>query len=87
MMTKQMMYLFPAMTYFIALSLPAGLALYWAATSLFTIVQQTIVARTFHPAAKPAVTGVKTTSRTATAVAHAPGEVSLARRRNVESSA
>jgi YidC/Oxa1 family membrane protein insertase len=40
MMTKQMMYIFPFMTIFIARSLPAALSLYWITFSLFTIVQQ-----------------------------------------------
>ncbi len=40
MMTKQMMYLTPVMTFFIAYRLPAALPLYWGATTLFTIVQQ-----------------------------------------------
>lgn len=56
MMNKQMLYLFPAMTYFIALSLPAGLALYWIATSLFSLVQQVVVVRSFKPNAGAKVT-------------------------------
>lgn len=39
-MTKQMTYLFPIMTVFIARSLPAALALYWVITTLFGIGQQ-----------------------------------------------
>lgn len=39
----QMLYLFPVMTIFIAWSLPAALALYWIATTVFTILQQLIV--------------------------------------------
>jgi YidC/Oxa1 family membrane protein insertase len=49
MMTKQMQYLFPFMTYFIALSLPAGLALYWITTTVVSLVQQVLVARNFKP--------------------------------------
>jgi len=48
-MTKQMQYIFPLMTYFIALSLPAGLALYWSTTTLFSLIQQIYVTRTFQP--------------------------------------
>ncbi|MBI2263187.1 membrane protein insertase YidC [Candidatus Berkelbacteria bacterium] len=40
MFSKQMMYFFPLMTVFIAASLPAALPLYWAATTLFSIIQQ-----------------------------------------------
>lgn len=40
MMNKQMIYFFPLITIFIARSLPAGLAIYWVATSLFMILQQ-----------------------------------------------
>lgn len=39
----QMLYLFPIMTVFISWSLPAALALYWIATTVFTILQQLIV--------------------------------------------
>ncbi|OGD65758.1 hypothetical protein A2215_04720 [Candidatus Berkelbacteria bacterium RIFOXYA2_FULL_43_10] len=40
MMTKQMMFLFPVMTVFIARSLPAGLPIYWIVTTIFGIGQQ-----------------------------------------------
>ncbi len=40
MMNKQMLYLFPAMTFMVAFRVPAALALYWVATTLFTVVQQ-----------------------------------------------
>ena len=40
MMSKQMTYFMPVMTVFIAMSLPAGLALYWLVTTLFAIGQQ-----------------------------------------------
>lgn len=57
MMSKQMTYIFPFMTFFIALSLPAGLALYWSATTLFSLLQQIYVAKTFKPVvSKVAVT-------------------------------
>ncbi|MEX1123556.1 MAG: YidC/Oxa1 family membrane protein insertase [Patescibacteria group bacterium] len=49
MMQKQMMYLFPVMTYFIASSLPAGLALYWATNALVSTAQQEVIRRTYHP--------------------------------------
>lgn len=39
-MTRQMMYLFPLMTVFIARSLPAALAVYWIVTTLFSVGQQ-----------------------------------------------
>jgi len=38
-----MTYLFPALTFFIGLSLPAALALYWVVTSLLAILQQYLV--------------------------------------------
>jgi YidC/Oxa1 family membrane protein insertase len=38
-----MTYLFPAVTFFIGLSLPAALALYWTVTSLLAIFQQYLV--------------------------------------------
>lgn len=44
-MQKNMTYIFPAMTVFIALRLPAALALYWTISTLFGIVQQIIVKR------------------------------------------
>jgi len=42
---KQMTYLMPVMTAFIALGLPSGLALYWITTTLFAIVQQYVIIR------------------------------------------
>ncbi len=41
-MQKNMTYIFPAMTVFIAMQLPAALALYWVASTIFGIVQQYI---------------------------------------------
>jgi len=41
--SKQMVYLFPLMTFLIALRLPSALALYWVVTTLFGIVQQYII--------------------------------------------
>lgn len=43
MMSKQMTYFMPVITVFIAMSLPAGLALYWLTTTLFAIGQQYFV--------------------------------------------
>lgn len=40
MMNKQMLYLMPAFTVFIGLSLPAGLTFYWFLTTLLTALQQ-----------------------------------------------
>lgn len=45
MLGKQMTYLMPAMTVFIAMSLPSGLALYWVTTTLFAIGQQYVIMR------------------------------------------
>ena len=45
MLSKQMLYLMPAMTVFIAMSLPSGLALYWVTTTLFAIGQQYVIMR------------------------------------------
>lgn len=40
MMNKQMMYMMPVLTVFFAMSFPAGLALYWLATTVLTGLQQ-----------------------------------------------
>jgi len=45
MLTTQMVYFFPIITVFIAMSLPAALALYWVATTFFMVIQQLIVMR------------------------------------------
>lgn len=39
-MNKQMLYMMPALTIFIGLSFPGGLALYWLVTTLLTALQQ-----------------------------------------------
>lgn len=44
-MQKNMMYIFPVMTVFISIQLPAALALYWVASTIFAIVQQYIFKR------------------------------------------
>lgn len=42
-MSKQMLYLSPALTLFIGMKFPAGLALYWLVSTLFMIVQQNYI--------------------------------------------
>ncbi len=42
-MQKQMMFLMPVMTGFIAWNLPAGMGLYWIVSTIFGIIQQGIV--------------------------------------------
>ena len=42
---KTMTYIFPFFTFFIGLSLPSALALYWTVTSAMAILQQTLVLR------------------------------------------
>lgn len=46
-MTKQMMYFFPIMIVVISWSLPAGLVLYWVATTAFSIVEQLYIRRRY----------------------------------------
>ncbi len=43
MMNKQMLYMMPAITVFIGLTLPGGLTLYWFVTTVLTALQQIIV--------------------------------------------
>lgn len=43
MMNKQMMYIFPALTTFVCLTLPSGLAFYWLIITLLTILHQEIL--------------------------------------------
>ncbi len=43
--TKGMTYIFPFVTFFVGLSLPGALALYWGAGSAMAILQQTLVLR------------------------------------------
>ncbi|MEX1112264.1 MAG: YidC/Oxa1 family membrane protein insertase [Candidatus Andersenbacteria bacterium] len=47
-MQKNMMYIFPVMTIFISLQLPAALALYWATSTIFGMAQQYILKRSLH---------------------------------------
>lgn len=42
-MQRQMMFIMPLMTGFIALKFPSGLALYWVASTVFSVVQQYFV--------------------------------------------
>ncbi len=42
MMNKQMKFIMPAMTFFIGLSLPSGLMLYWLASLLISILEQEV---------------------------------------------
>lgn len=43
--SKQMIYLMPVMTFVFAMTFPSGLALYWATTTLFAIIQQFFIIR------------------------------------------
>ncbi|MBI1834145.1 MAG: membrane protein insertase YidC [Candidatus Andersenbacteria bacterium] len=47
-MQKNMAYIFPAMTVFISLRLPAALALYWFVTTVFGAAQQYLLRRWYH---------------------------------------
>ena len=47
-MNRQMMYIFPFVTAWISYTLPAGLGLYWAVSTLFTVGQQYLFLRR-HP--------------------------------------
>ncbi len=47
-MQRNMAFMFPVMTVFITLRLPAALALYWVATTLFALIQQYILKRMLH---------------------------------------
>ncbi|MFA6097516.1 MAG: membrane protein insertase YidC [Candidatus Paceibacterota bacterium] len=42
-MNKQMIYIMPVMTFMFAQSFPSGLALYWAVTTAFAIIQQYLI--------------------------------------------
>lgn len=52
-MQKNMAYIFPVMTVFIALQLPAALALYWLITTVFALIQQAILKRTLKLEGSP----------------------------------
>lgn len=51
LMNKQALYMFPAITVFIAWKLPAGLPLYWVVNTLVTIAQQWYISRKSKPQA------------------------------------
>ncbi len=44
-LSKNMMYTMPVITFFFAMNLPSGLALYWSVSTLFAIVQQYLIMR------------------------------------------
>jgi len=52
MMNKQMLYMMPVLTVFIAWKLPGGLALYWLVMNLLTIAQQYLMMKK-HKKAQP----------------------------------
>lgn len=54
-MQKNMKYIFPAMTVFISLRLPAALALYWVASTLLAGVQQMLIKRWLRVVNVPAL--------------------------------
>lgn len=47
-MNKQMLYLGPGITFFVGVTFPAALALYWLFSTLFMIFQQVIISRSKH---------------------------------------
>jgi YidC/Oxa1 family membrane protein insertase len=47
-MQKNMTYIFPVMTIFISLSLPAALSLYWLTTTLFALLQSYLIKKITH---------------------------------------
>ena len=51
-MNKQMLYMMPALTIFIGISLPGGLSLYWLVTTVLTALQQIFI---FNKIKKPVV--------------------------------
>lgn len=52
-MQKNMAYVFPAMTIFIAIQLPAALPLYWIVSTLFGVLQQLAIRRTYNLSSLP----------------------------------
>jgi|SRR3989344_2780024 len=48
MVSKQTLYVLPVITVVISIGLPAGLPLYWATTTLFTIFQQLVIMRSYN---------------------------------------
>lgn len=49
---KQMLYFLPIFITIIAWNLPAGLTLYWAVTTLFSVFEQVYIARRYNPKAE-----------------------------------
>ena len=47
-MSKQMLYFFPIMIIIIGWKLPAGLVLYWAVSTLFSVGEQFYIHKTVH---------------------------------------
>jgi YidC/Oxa1 family membrane protein insertase len=56
---KQMLYVMPVLTVFIAMKLPAALPIYWSVTTLFMIVQQHILLKNNKPDKKGITVSVK----------------------------
>ncbi|MDP3997229.1 MAG: YidC/Oxa1 family membrane protein insertase [bacterium] len=54
-MQKNMTYFFPVMTIFIAMRLPAALALYWVASTAFAIIQQYFIKRALNLSSNPPI--------------------------------
>ncbi|MEX1997378.1 MAG: YidC/Oxa1 family membrane protein insertase [Candidatus Andersenbacteria bacterium] len=52
-MQRNMMYIFPVMTVFISLQLPAALALYWLVSTILAIGQQYIIKKRLHLTTTP----------------------------------
>lgn len=46
-MNKQILYFFPILTILVAWNFPAGLPLYWVATTVFSIIEQFVINRTY----------------------------------------
>lgn len=55
---RQMIYFFPLLTFVFAGTLPAALPLYWVTTTLFTLIQQSVIMREM-PMAKAKTEGAK----------------------------
>jgi YidC/Oxa1 family membrane protein insertase len=56
---KQMLYIMPAFTVFIGISLPAGLTLYWVVTTLMAILQQWLFIKTHKTKNSEVLTSLK----------------------------
>lgn len=59
MMSKQMLYIFPVMTFIISSSFPAGLALYWVTTTAAGWAQQVYIAKNYVAPKKKVSVSVK----------------------------